>query len=938
MIIRKLLLIFVIFYGFQVSHSQVHTTYLWHLQQPIYWPDKSANNPFEYQKVWESEQLKNNGGNIYPGSSNAHPLNNLPEIFGKPDRVNVYQWEARHSINSIRHHADAGAQVNYGACLIENIQSLSDNNAWGYVSDWTQWVKEAQGWQTSGGFPRMDVTAFSWHHVLSPLVSDRVLRKEIQGHKHIVQNYFNGTYSKGFWPAECSFSERIIQVLVEEGIEWSVIANSHLARTLNDYEANANFGTDGININPPNKADKVATNGVNWWNGQIDGRGGAFAAPYSYQAHKAKYVNPETGVEYKIDVIPMADLLSYKDGFSEQGTGDIDANVAPYDNPAQPSIVLLAHDGDNAWGGGASYYQQAVRNFTNAAANKGYSPTTIQQFLNDHPVPANDIVKVEDGSWVNAANDWGSPQFINWLWPLYTSDFEFDPNGWTEDARNWAVLTAAENYVIMAEDLEGSTDISDIVNPSASSSKAELAWHYLLPGFTSGYMYYGKAIDMEIKQTIASNNAVSVAQEVIDANPNTDTTKPSVFIPQRYPYNPGEMGFGPLYGYQQHLNSADFTVWTFAHDVKGIQKAELKYRVDNDGVNPLNNNDNETYAGGNSVGSWQSLPMTEKAFPTGNITNDPDIDFFVLPTHIANLYYAKITGLSEVLVDYYLEVTDVNGNVTKTKIQHVWVGENLNVKPVISFDPESNFSSDPIEVTINATDSTDPDPVIYYTTDGTNPTINSSSAVSTVSINITETTTFKAFARDADGNESDIVTKTYNIGNIPDITVYFKPPNSWSVTPRIYWWNAAPNGSLADQTWPGIEMQVHDSEWYKHTFSGVTSINVIFNNGSGGSGNQTEDITGVTGDLYYEWGTGVLSTQQDQLKEVKVYPNPATHYLRIDSNLEVNQFAIYDTLGKEILKGTIQQNQIDVSKLQKGTYILRLINNSGLIKSVRFMK
>jgi hypothetical protein len=933
---KRILLFALFIFLFQNTQSQVHTSYLWHLQQPIYWPDKSVANPLEYQKVWESQELKMNGGNNYADGI-AHPLNDLFEIFSKPDRVNVYQWEARNSINTIRHLADAGAQVNYGACLIENIQSLADNNAWGYVSNWTDWVIEAQGWQTSGGFPRMDVTAFTWHHALSPLVSDRVLRKEIQGHKHIVQDYFNGTYSKGYWPAECSFSERIIQVLVEEGLEWTVIANSHLARTLNDYPIN--YGTSGVNTNPPNKADKVPTNGTNWWSGQTDGRGGTFAAPYSYQAHKAKYVNPETGVEYKMTVVPMADLLSYKDGFSEQGTTDIDNNLAPYDDPSHPQIVLLAHDGDNAWGGGASYYQQAVQNFTNAAANQGYSPTTIQQFLNDHPVPETDVVKVEDGSWVNAANDWGSPQFINWLWPLYTSDFEFDPNGWTEDARNWAVLTAAENFVIMAEDLEGSTDIADIVNPTGTSSKAELAWHALLPGFTSGYMYYGKAIDMEVKQTLAANNAVDYAQDVINDNPGVDNTDPSVFIPQRYPYNPGEKGFGPLYGYQEHLNSADFTVWTFAFDVSGIASAELKYRVDNDGVNPLDNNDNETYAGGNSVGSWETISMTERVMPTTNVTNDPEIDFFILPDHIANMYYGKIEGLSEVLVDYYVEVTDANGNITKSKIQHVWVGENVNITPTITFDPESTYFPDPIDVTITATDTSDPNPVLYYTIDGSDPTTSSPSAVSEITIDITETTTFKVFAVDNENNTSEIVTKTYNIGSLPDITVYFKPGNDWTVTPKIYWWNAQPNGVLADQIWPGIDMQVHNATWYKHTFTGVSQINVIFNNGNGGNGNQTEDIVGVTEDLWYEWGTGIVLSNDDFTQQnVKIYPNPATDLIRIDSNVDVDSYQIFDTLGKEVQKGSIQNNEIDVTVLKKGMYILKLNNASGLKKTVKFVK
>ena len=82
--------------------------------------------------------------------------------------------------------------------------------------------------------------------------------------------------------------------------------------------------------------------------------------------------------------------------------------------------------------------------------------------------------------------------------------------------------------------------------------------------------------------------------------------------------------------------------------------------------------------------------MTEKNFPKGNITNDSEIDFFVLPDYIANLYYGKIEGLSEVLVDYYVEVTDTKGNVEKSKIQHVWVGKNLDLAPKVTFTPENN--------------------------------------------------------------------------------------------------------------------------------------------------------------------------------------------------------------------------------------------------------
>jgi len=666
-----LLLIFtsIIFY----AQAQTHTSYLWHLQQPIYWPEQGAGTT--YQPVKESNDIKNNGGNNY-GTGTSHPTNDLQEIFSKNDRVNIYQHDAKNSVSGITWLPEAGAQVNYSGCLIENVNSLANANQWGYYPNWADNYVEARGWQTTGGNTRLDIVGFTFHHALSPLISERAFRKELQAHRYIYGETFGHTpeYTKGYWPAECCFSERNIKVLSQEGFEWSVIANSHLARTLADYPLH--YGTNGCNISPPNQADKVATNGTNWWNGQIDGRGGEFAAPYCYQAHKAKYIDPETGTEYLMDVVPMADLLSYKDGYSPQGTDEIQTNIQPYEDPAHPTLVLFAHDGDNAWGGGSSYYFEAVPNFVAAANSAGIVPTTVQQFLSDHPVPANDIVHVEDGGWVNAANDWGHPQFINWLWPLYNSStYEFNPDGWTEDARNWAVITAAENYTIMAEDLSGVLDIDEIVSPTASANHAEIAWHFFLPSLTSGYMYYGKAEDMEVKQTIAGNNAIAHAQIVINNNVGIDNTSPSVFIPQRFPYNPGGREFGPIYGYQEHISSKDFTVWTYAFDVSGITTAVLKYRTDIDGLNPLDNSDNDTYTGGSGVSAWTSLSMTERITETGNVANDPEIDFFVLPDAIANMYYAEIAGLSDVLVDYYVEVTDTKGNVFKTPIQHVYVGD-----------------------------------------------------------------------------------------------------------------------------------------------------------------------------------------------------------------------------------------------------------------------
>lgn len=923
---KNLLVLIISFLAFFGARAQVHTSYLWHLHQPTYWGDVSKKNPNRYQIVKESQDLKLSGANNDKNGL-AHPTNNLQEIFGAGDRVAAYQFAPKNAINSIKDLSEAGAQITYGGSLLENVNELAQANQWGYNPSWVQNIKDAKSWKTSGGFPRMEMVSFTMHHALSPLLSDESLKKEIQAHQYYSTQLFGSHESKGYWPAECAFSERIIKTLTECGIEWSVIANSHLSRTLSDYPLK--YGNGGTMCDVPNKADQVDTKGINWISAQKDARGGQFAIPYSYLPYKSKYIDPETAQEYKITVVPMADYESYEDGYAAIGTTLVDPIVDKGSSSPRPPLVLFAHDGDNAWGGGSSYYDESVKGFSHAAAAKGIVPTTIPQYLKDHPVADSEVVHVEDGAWVNADGDFGHPQFTNWLWPFYnTTTYKFNPTGWTEDMMNQAITTAGENHAIMAEQLEGNKlRISEIVNPTSAISPAEKAWHFLMAGYDSGNAYYGLAEDLEIKTTLAVNRCVEFAKPTLDANPGIDNTKPSVFIPQRWPYNPGEKGFGAPYAYKEFLNSADFTVYTFAYDVSGIQKSELKYRIDSDGKNNPNSNHNEIYAGGSEVSNWITLPMTERIFPKGNITSNTQADLYMLPVVIANQYAAEIAGISEKLVDYYVEVTDTKGNITKSKIQHVWVGKNLDVAPKISFLPESNYSAIPIDVTIKATDSTDPEPKVYYTTDGSTPTILSATFTSSKTINITTSTTFNVLAIDKDNNQSTATQKFTIGGNISPINVYFKPNADWGI-PKIYYWEATPVGSVTAITWQqSAAMTAIADGWYQYTFPGVTMVNVIFRNEAGTL--QSTDLKGITSDKWFDasYKEVTLSTKEEKLlkEEVYLYPNPTYGTVNIQSNDKIEEAGIFDTKGALISFQTITNQQLEMKDVPSGVYILKMI-------------
>ena len=644
------------------ADTGVHTTYLWHMHQPIYWPDESTWTPGRYETAYETITL-------------GHSQNDVFSIFNSDDRVGDYQWYPHDAVASILDLPDAGAQVSFAGSLIENVSSLGDAgwNGGRYAPDWYASYRTARNWTTTAGRPRLETLLVGFHHAIAPLMDDNAFRMELACAKAIYDDAWgDSNYSHGFFPAETCFSERLIPALVDAGISWTVVPDLHIGRACSNYPYDANQD----NNDPPNRADQVNPAQTDWTSHYIS-RGVTLKVPFpfGFTPHRAQYVDPATGVVSQIVVVPSANAMSWEEGYAMFGTGGLD-QIAGANDPNRPMLVLLAHDGDNAWSGGYSYYYENVTQFCHEAAGAGYTPTTVATYLARHPVPASDVVHVEDGGWVNADGDFGSPQYINWNWPLVDQSGQFDiPGGWAEDQRNWAVLTAAQNRVETAEQIAGPADPALVVDPLSGAGPVETAWHFLLAGYESGYMYYGASLDMEVKATLACNRAVAAADPVIAGG--SDQTAPTVWLPQRLPWNPGGYGGGSLWGYPGGEGAAmdgDFHIWTFAYDVSGLSRVELKIRTDDDGINDPLTHANELYADGPGVGPWQTLAMNYRDFPRDEPWDIPEVDFFVLPSYIADEYWLELTDYSDVLLDYYVEAEDSAGNVKRTPIQHVYVG------------------------------------------------------------------------------------------------------------------------------------------------------------------------------------------------------------------------------------------------------------------------
>jgi hypothetical protein len=661
---------------FASANTSVHTSWLWHLHQPIYWPDSAPANHVgdHYQNAWDTLQLDQHGF--------GHPSDtSLQNVFSLSDRLNAYQGEPNATLNDIGQYANSGAQVNYSGALMENVQSLAQGDpSMGYSASWNTGNQQAHARTTTGGKPRMDLTNFTYHHCIAPFVSDETLEMDIlihQRQEQIFWNSPNAQVSRGYFPAETCFSERIIPTLNKLGIAWSVVANNHLTRSCADFPLI--LGSGGENCDIPNKADQInpAQGSGSYITRSISrGCSPTATAPFAFQLHYARYVDPATGTASTIIVVPADQVLSWDDSYSTWDLGLI-SPIASRNNPSKPSFLLLSHDGDNAWSGGYSYYNEWVPQFANSAVTNGYEPTTVEQFLTEFSPSASDVVHVEDGGWEFADSDFGSPIMINWHWPPSipnSSPNVVDPSaGVSDKADVWRVHIATENRVKTAQQIENSlmgytNRIDQIRDPGSfgqTPSAVELGWHYYLGGLDSGFVYFGCTADECWRPVLAQSNACRNVDSILTENPTLDTTPPTVFTPQRHPWNPGTTNYGVQYSYKQFIpTNTDFWVWTYAYDASGITNVTLLYRS-NGSSNPPTADEFKTYAGGADTAAWVTLPMTMRSVAPQSTV--------LPPKYIADYYYSKVTGLADTYVDYYVSATDGQGNTYNSPIQHVYV-------------------------------------------------------------------------------------------------------------------------------------------------------------------------------------------------------------------------------------------------------------------------
>jgi hypothetical protein len=126
------------------------------------------------------------------------------------------------------------------------------------------------------------------------------------------------------------------------------------------------------------------------------------------------------------------------------------------------------------------------------------------------------------------------------------------------------------------------------------------------------------------------------------------------------------------------------------------------------------------------------------------------------------------------------------------------------------------------------------------------------------------------------------------------------------------------------------EDNVWQSVGVTNQFNGVSSITFDSNN----IPYAVFTATGSTTIRKFDPTAGV---ETSVFNEVKMYPNPTSGLLYIETSQEMQSYEVYNLIGQRLLSGSLTDS-IDLKDISKGTYIIRLTTPNGEVLTDKVIK
>jgi hypothetical protein len=120
------------------------------------------------------------------------------------------------------------------------------------------------------------------------------------------------------------------------------------------------------------------------------------------------------------------------------------------------------------------------------------------------------------------------------------------------------------------------------------------------------------------------------------------------------------------------------------------------------------------------------------------------------------------------------------------------------------------------------------------------------------------------------------------------------------------------------------------------TFAALNSKQIMMSITSMISNGKNIYLYGMTGIyIYGNTPTGIQSMSADQWS---VFPNPCKNSIHLESAEKFSSYILADLTGKIVSRGSITDNEIDISYISAGFYILSTTNKDGQMSAIKLVK
>jgi len=318
----------------------------------------------------------------------------------------------------------------------------------------------------------------------------------------------------------------------------------------------------------------------------------------------------------------------------------------------------------------------------------------------------------------------------------------------------------------------------------------------------------------------------------------------------------------------------------------GASWSQVSPELTNKSVMALAISGSNLYAGIWGTGVWQK-PMSEIFVTSGNPSSSVAADYF-LPLCVGN--YIKL---------------NTTGNDGRTTYYRIVKAETINNETYYAYRGSEIMNNNPIEETFNYSwlrkDATGNILIGAY-----DPTLNGtlSSAITTLP--------FGSFF------PNQFLTLDYSRSFVWENALQTDSVVSISATTGIYTNCIQIRNTVKTK---GVVQRIDDSYYAYHV--GLIREERVFPTNEARVSNMVDfNSTNC-------YSTGISEGIVDE-KEVNIYPNPSKHTLFITGLTQNSKCSIFDLSGKQLINKQIVNNQIDISQLINGIYILRISDKNGI--------